>query len=137
MTPIQGAAGPTSTTLGDDKTNPEGKKVVCKPVQKICGSKLLTPKRKLHQTLDVGSPQKRIKIKTSPNFSRCLNFWKCKENIHTRSGPADLTVRSFKSSGGKMRNFHQSSVVVIWIFSPGGNQIVPQMESQTRSDIMP
>jgi hypothetical protein len=100
-TPIQGAAGSTttSTTLGDDKTIPEGKKVVCKPVQKICGSKLLTPKRKLHQTLDVGSPQK--KIKTSPNFSRCLNFWKCKENIDTHSGPADLTVRSYKSSGGK------------------------------------
>ena len=101
MTPIQGAAGPTSTTLRDDETIPEGKKDVCKPVQKTCRSEILTPKRKLYNTLDVGSPQKRIKIKTSPNFSRCLNFWKCKENIHTHSGPADLTVRSFNSLGGE------------------------------------
>ena len=37
----------TSTTLRDDKTIPEGRKDVCKPVQKTCRSKLLTPKRKL------------------------------------------------------------------------------------------
>ena len=61
-----------------------------------CRSKLFTSKRKLYDNSDVRSPQKRIKI--SPDFSRCLNFWKSKENIHMHSGPADLTVRIIDKS---------------------------------------
>ena len=107
----------TPKTLREEKNIQEGRKYVCKPVQ-TCRSQPLTPKRKLHNTLDVESPQKKIKI--SKNFTSCLNFWRYKENIHTHSGPAVLTVSSSTGENAKL--------------SPEQNSSYPDFQSRGASD---
>jgi hypothetical protein len=77
----------TSTTLRDEKTIPEGRKNMFKQVQKQACQR----KRKLYETLDVGSPWSKIKV--SPTFSDA------RENITNRT----ILIPESSSSGQSTR----------------------------------